>query len=290
MFKINKALDYGKLLQDQAKGKLLKKQLEFPLYVGIKWDGNAVVVIKTDESIKYYTSGNHEYTHTEGATIFDGIHIPTGYAYIAERIGTDGKLGDRVNCNLRGPRGNQTSTGHSYKVHDMIPLDDYYRGRASELYADRRRTLRDILDGNLGAWASDRLVTTIEEAERFLKEFTRLGYEGLMLKDPRWLWKNTKSRKPECAKWKKRNTADLLCMDVTEGEGKYEGMIGSLMLQDSAGREVFVGSGLSDAQRALDRNVFIGEVVEIEYEQLLDTYIQPTFITLRLDKSIGDID
>ena len=35
---------------------------------------------------------------------------------------------------------------------------------------------------------------------------------------------------------------------------------------------------------------FIGKVIEVEYEQLLATYIQPTFVCVRDDKTIEDID
>ena len=79
-------------------------------------------------------------------------------------------------------------------------------------------------------------------------------------------------------------------MGITEGEGKYKGMIGSLVLQDASGRIVSVGSGLSDAYRSKASIAYIGKVIEIEYEQILDTYIQPTFVTVRLDKTKEEID
>ena len=49
-------------------------------------------------------------------------------------------------------------------------------------------------------------------------------------------------------------------------------------------------SGLCDFSRGRDSSVFVGSVVEIEYEQILDTYIQPTFICIREDKTAEDID
>ncbi|MCI4436934.1 MAG: hypothetical protein JHC33_09030, partial [Ignisphaera sp.] len=95
-------------------------------------------------------------------------------------------------------------------------------------------------------------------------------------------------RNIEFCKYKKRRTADLLCIDTTPGEGKYVGKIGALVLVDSDGRRVQVGSGLSNAERSNPDNYFIGNIIEIEYEQIIDTYIQPTYITVRHDKDKGD--
>jgi len=92
-------------------------------------------------------------------------------------------------------------------------------------------------------------------------------------------------------KYKKRPTVDLLCIGTAKGEeGKqYEHAIGSLILQDSKGRTVNVSSGLSKELRFKDPDTFIGKVIEIEYEQIIDTYIQPAFICIR-EKNPEDID
>ncbi len=288
MAKINKALDYNKLLNDQAKGKLLKKHLMFPLYAGIKYDGNYTVILKEAQGlVTYITSGGHIYTNNE-PTVFDLATIPIG-AYFAERIGTTGELGDRVNCSLRGTRGSQKAIDHRYKVFDCMPLVEYEAGKSLLPYHLRRDIIRELFD-TTGSLASDTPIHTRGELDTYLKAITDRHWEGLMLRDPMWYWEHTKSRKVGLCKYKKRPTADLYCFDVAEGEGKYVGMIGSLGLRDSAGREVWVGSGLSDEERGSHPDYFKGEVIEIEYEQIIDTYIQPTYITRRLDKTTEDID
>ena len=285
MAKIQKSLDFNKLLSDQAKGKLLKKHLSFPLYAEIKYDGNYTVV-KKDGLLTFITSGGHIYDNDEPTIFHKDNNLPNG-VYLCERIGTDGKLGDRVNCSLRGSRGAQTAHGHKYIVHDYLSLADYELGNSAFSFHLRRKKLEDICPNDI---AKSKIVNTREELEEFLKLVVSLGYEGLMLKDPNWYWKDSKSRTIDCAKYKKRPTADLICIDTTEGEGKYENMIGSLVLEDSKGRRVSVGSGLNDSLRALHPNEFVGQVIEIEYEQIIDTYIQPTFIEVREDKTIEDID
>jgi len=287
--KIQKALDLNKLYADQAKGKLLKKHITYPIMAGIKYDGNYTVIIKENkDSIRFFTSGGHEYGNDED-TIFHDTHVALG-VYIAERIGTDGKLGDRTTCALRGSKGSQIAYGHKYMVHDYLTEHEYHKGLSEEDADERINTL--VLNTGLH---SDYIVATREVhnkdyLDKYLEEVVSKGYEGLMLKNPYCMWKNTKSRTVDLVKYKKRPTADLLCIGYTDGTKKYEGMIGALVLEDSKGRQVSVGSGLSDDDRKVEPSYFIGQVIEIEYEQIIDTYIQPSFITMRLDKTKEDID
>jgi len=288
---MNKALDLNKLFNEHKKGKLLKKHPVFPMWAGIKYDGNYVTVIVDNRGDPIFTtSGGHVYNN-DAPTIFDDV---AKGVYIAERIATDGKLGDRKNCSLRGPRGSQTAYGHSYMVHGYIPLEDFSKGRAIDDY----EFLRDYVTTFIPAEnvVQEVLINNMEELKLELDRVVALGYEGIIGKRPSWLWKNTKSRTIDLIKYKTRPTVDLLVIGTKEGDKKYEGMIGSLILRDKTGRTVDVGSGMTDAERLLDPNHFIGAVVELFYEQIMDTYIQPTFgdeyegVLIRHDKTKEDID
>lgn len=286
--KIQKSLDYNKLLQQQAQGKLLKKKLSFPLIAQIKYDGAYTVIeIAIDKDPVFHTSGGLQYRNNKTPEWV--YYLKPGF-YIAERINKGGKLGTRRYTALTGPKIDQLSTGHDYMLHDYLTYEEYQAGKATAPYYRRLTELVDqfnIPDTNL---VESKVVYSMHHLEQMLKDVTKHGYEGLMLKDPDWLWEDTKSRKIECAKYKKRPTADLLCVGVTDGTGKYEGLIGALVLQDSKGRQVQVGSGLSDHDRSKFNEWFIGQVIEIEYEQLMDTYIQPTYIARRSDKTEEEID
>ena len=297
MAKINKALDLNKLFIEQGKGKLLKKNLKWPMFGSIKYDGNYVVVIKEAQGlVQYITSGGHIYGHpvTE-PTIFDNSEMPVN-VYIAERIAGKGLLGDRDRCSLRGPRGNQVSYNHTYKVHHILTLDEYYNGIADTTYSEMLPTLyKDI---GIMSLVRNKMLHSQQEVDAYLREVVAQGYEGIMLKAIDWVWKDTKSRTIGCAKYKGRPTVDLLCVGIEDAEegSKYDGMIGKLLLKDSQGRTVRCGSGMSDEDRGRDYHYFIGEVVEMFYERIADTYIQPTFgseyegVLIRHDKSSEDID
>ena len=49
-------------------------------------------------------------------------------------------------------------------------------------------------------------------------------------------------------------------------------------------------AGLDDTDRSGLHAYYIGKVIEVEYEQILDTYIQPTYKTIREDKTKEEID
>lgn len=281
---MNKALDFNGLLEAQKNKLQLKKQLKFPLWAELKLDGNYVSVKVEDGKATFITSGNLQYTHDDmGGYIFQTL--PNG-VYLAERIAGKGKLGDRVRCNLTGPKIAQKSIGHTYTIHDWIPINDWVEGNTIFDYAHRSTVLVSTVPSEF--LPLGKLVFSIEELDDLLKMVCNDGYEGLMLKQLDWKWKNTNSRTVDLCKYKKRRTADLRCIGVTGGEGKYNGKIGSLTLQDSNGRVCNVGSGLSDSDRSLRPEFFIGRIIEVEYEQIIDTYIQPTFIGIRFDKEVEE--
>ena len=144
-------------------------------------------------------------------------------------------------------------------------------------------TARDLLEHVNYVEVIEQELVTGKIAREKVKDLVAQGWEGAMLIEPSSLYEVAK-RVNHAIKLKGRKTADLMCIGIEPGEGKYEGFIGSLVLEDSKGRRVSVGSGLNDQDRDKNREYFIGKVIEIGYEQIMDTYIQPTFICIREDK------
>jgi ATP-dependent DNA ligase len=175
-----------------------------------------------------------------------------------------------------------------WKIFDYVTIQDYEAGYCDIPYVERWSYLMEQIPSQYLAYNMESL--EIAHDEMFLDKVTKAGYEGIVSVDYFHKWKATSSRRWEAIKWKKRPTADLLCVGVKEGEGKYDGMIGSLLLTDKEGLSVYVGSGLTDEDRLKAPEHFINKVVEIEYEQKMDTYIQPTFIRIRDDKEKHEID
>lgn len=108
--------------------------------------------------------------------------------------------------------------------------------------------------------------------------------EGVVFKDGNLLnW----------CKWKPRNTVDLIVMGYTEGQGKYSGMIGAIVLgyMERPGMitEVTRVSGMCDITR-LDitehKQEYLNRVVEVEYQYVASRggLRHPQFKCFRDDK------
>lgn len=136
----------------------------------------------------------------------------------------------------------------------------------------------------------DELTDGVEDhAASLLANAKARGIEGWILKDHNY------------ANWwklKESNTCDCIVVDVKEGNGKYAGLVGALIvaLHDGSKQKVVANvSGMSDMERAeiteLDNDgQLIGRVVEVEYQYVGERgkLRHPRFIRFREDKPAVD--
>lgn len=87
-----------------------------------------------------------------------------------------------------------------------------------------------------------------EALNQLLEEISIAGGEGLMLhhQDARY----QSGRSDAILKYKLHQDAEAKVLGYTAGKGKYEGMVGALIVEDESGRRFRLGSGLSDADRS----------------------------------------
>ena len=280
----------------QNKGKDLHKVpksrlVDGPYYVSKKFDGHYVQIQYKDGQVKMWTSGGKEF-YLENLAIYieenftEDFHIECEFNY-----GCLGKLGDRgKSAKLTTYRTNLSkgivTKGDSYK--DLFTILDLLDVRYN--FEKRLNNIVDMFYGD--DWFRIPIHTRVYKlstAQVLAESYIREGYEGAMLKAPGHVYQSGK-RTNDIIKIKHRLTADLLCIGWKMGTGKYEGMIGALELRDSEGRTVWAGSGLNDTDRAMDGNYYKGKVIEIEYERIDETYIQPIIKQIRLDKTAEEID
>ena len=275
---------------DKLPAKTLKT-FDTTLYaVSTKYDGNQVFITKTDGLIEFWTSDWKQfYMPRIAGKIYAMLHGSTNCTIIAEmNYGINsGKLGDRtkVQGKITTARVNFTKGLPCSLDEDLVILNifDFILDGTDLTYNDRM-----ILGKQYNLPLVDTMLMTGANAIIHAKKLIKEGMEGAMLIRPGSFYQKGK-RVNYSIKLKYRPTADLLCIGTVPGEGKYTGMIGALVLQDSNSRIVCVGSGLNDIDRKQANSLsYIGKIIEINYEQILDTYIQPTFVQVREDKNESD--
>lgn len=262
---------------------------KWPCIVTEKLDGIRRILVKENGVVKCYSRSGHEDTGlieiTEEAkylpdnTVYDGELLAKG-SYknsIALRQATSSL------ANSGGPK-----TGLTFNVFDMIPLDEFKSGISKWSALDRKirlaATLRDESVGILteDAWKAIccygvelefehikpvpilGLVKNISEVEPIVAAIWARGGEGVMLNST--VGKYEIKRSKELLKVKHTEEHVLTIVDMIEGTGKFEDMLGALIV-DYKGNKLGVGSGFTDQQRRYiwsNYSAYIGLQVEIE--------------------------
>lgn len=257
----------------------------------IKYDGNLIFIRCKEGDVRFFTSNWKEFYLPK---IAEKLSKPIfrDYCFVAEFMyDCEGKLGDRtksaVLTSLRTAFNKGLSNPSDFNE-DLVNIKIFDHVTHSPF--DGTLGLFNILSKLNTKNISFVEFSPVEDVESLFEQLESVcadGWEGLMLRNTA-SWYKPGKRVRDLIKLKKRKTADLLCVGVVEGIGKCDG-IGSLTLKDSKGRLVNVGSGL-DYSESVRKGDFIGKVIEISYEQILDTYIQPVFIRVRDDKTENEID
>jgi DNA ligase-1 len=97
-------------------------------------------------------------------------------------------------------------------------------------------------------------------------------------------------------KLKAEESADLICVGVEKGAGKYANMIGNLICETSDGLlNTGVGTGLKDEDRSKDPSEFIGKIIEVAYNEVISSkgrdtksLFLPVYKQIRFDKNVAN--
>lgn len=132
-----------------------------------------------------------------------------------------------------------------------------------------------------------RTFTNLVEMKQICGKALYAGYEGLVLKDPNGVYERKRSK--AWLKVKQVLDEDCPIIGFFEGEGKYENMLGGVIVRRKNGYESKVGGGFSDTLRSYIWNhqrEFLGKHIEIHYQE--DTpdgdFRQARFKKFRPDK------
>jgi len=285
LVEINWAPQKGKAF-DKLPAKTLKIFDSTMYLVSTKYDGNQIFIVKDKNKIRWFTSDWKEFNLPIIAE--DLKKYPHNFVIVAEmNYDAIGKLGDRTKvqgkittARTRFKKGLDNGIDES-KV--CIKCFDYLAKCTDGVgYEDRM----SLLDSMGRSFISQLQVVKLQlmsgrRAKKHAKVLAQNGWEGCMAVEPGSLYHFGK-RVNHSIKLKDRPTVDVLCIGVKYSEINPED-IGSVIVRDNEGRECAAG-GLSDELKAKDPEYFIGKIIEISYEQIMDTYQQPQFECIRDDK------
>lgn len=190
-----------------------------------------------------------------------------------------------------------------FNIFDWLPLSEFIQGQSSLDYAQRKVVLdKWFYDFEATSKSPIQLVKTLywgsdmEAISKLQNMADEEGWEGLMLNlaEGFYVTKRTSS----LLKLKKFKSADILVLDMYEGEGRNKGRLGGLTCQFKDFK-VDIGYGFSDEEREAfwaDPSKVVGKIIEIKYFQ--ETTNQNGgkgirfggFKTVRHDKTIDDIN
>lgn len=181
-----------------------------------------------------------------------------------------------------------------FVIWDSLTLKEFREGLSTRPYTERfgEAIKATFMTTKLKPVPSFR-VYSMKEAQAIADEYISEGGEGVIIKKLDTIWKDGTSK--DMVKIKAVLDADLLCVDVEEGSGKYKGKVGALVLETVCGKlRVKVGTGLTDLDRAKPFDYYIGKVIEIQYNEFIkskskntDSLFLPRFIEVREDKNVA---
>jgi DNA ligase-1 len=275
------------------------KKLSYPVYSQLKLDGMYVDIIVKDGTVNYMSRKGSILPFNDNERDGELIKYANGYVIQGEALVT----GDSVESILTRTSGNGYLNSDDidvnkihYHVWDCIPVEDFEKKKCNKPYVDRFAKVEKFTH-QCGDWI--RLVETRKcnnqnEVIEHFKEVRATGQEGTVVKNLGMIWKDGTSK--DQLKFKVVVECDMVVTGFNPGEGKYEGMVGSLIIQSSDGLIETSVSGFTDADRK-HITTFINEMIEdetiitVKYNDVLTNensdnlaLFLPRFVKIRYDK------
>lgn len=179
-----------------------------------------------------------------------------------------------------------------YNIFDLIPIEEFHKKKSKMVYSERRVYLDTIENSQyqivipvLGIFKlNDEKLTVLFE------KVIEQGNEGLMLNNANGLYQCKRTK--DILKVKSENEIDLRCVDVLEGQGKFENSTGSLAVEYK--NNIVKIPSMKDELRDYfwnNKEQIIGKIITVKYcEETQNKDGQyslrfPRFVGLREDKN-----
>ena len=301
------------MLAQPMKDKFIQK-IKYPAFAQLKSDGaRCICIIDNNANIKLVSRNNKEYHGLDflksqihrtfasadsqliGNVVLDGELLVVDNGNTLPRQISNGI----INKSSKNTISEDESKKVVFVVWDIIPYAEYFSGVCNTTYDNRFANLQLLMNQNSHVTIiENHEVNSLVEAKVVFQKYVSDGLEGIILKNKAGIWKDTRSN--DQVKFKVEIMSDLICTDIIEGTGKYEGMLGALVCKTRDGLvNVNVGSGFNENQRVEyweDKNLIINKIVEVKHNGVItassgnSSLFLPIFQYIREDKTLKDAD
>jgi hypothetical protein len=297
--------EFPVMLCSQFDQKLVDK-IRFPAAVQIKHDGMRFAAIVRQSTVEY-RSRNGKQLHLLGTLDHDFINLAqqlkmTNVVFDGELlvVKNDDVLDRQTGNGILNSANKGTITlEEANLVHaviwDIIPYQHFVAGKFECKYRDRWSLLNTLKLSNKIQLVKHDVVHNMEDVNDLFNQYLDDGEEGIILKSFDGIWEDKRSKSQ--IKFKNESTVELRVKGIQEGNGKYQGMVGSLECESEDGLlKVSVGSGLNDDLRKSINKSIVDTIIEIKYNTKIKdkkgnvSLFLPVFIRQRLDKNIADLE
>ena len=234
-------------------------------------------------------------------------------------VDSDGKLLSRkvgngiINKAIKGTISLEEAKMVRAQLWDVIPLSEFKAGiskkKYSERFAEVSKAIANVAPKGIDATASqlagktmkfwaipNKVVHSLEEAQEHFEELLSQGEEGTILKNLEGLWEDSRSK--HLVKLKAEKDCDLEIVGWNPGNGKFEGMVGSLQMASSDRLvEVNISGFPDDLRKEITENInsLIGTIGTVLYNERIsskgrtaDSLFLPRFVEFRSDKTVAN--
>jgi len=272
--------------------------IKFPAIAELKYDGVRAYFLRgrfysrTGKEIVLPSITNSISSKEEYTDLFLDMEITLLSGKKTDRTTVSGM----INSAMKGGHDKIDTSLLYFNVFDAMPADVFEAKKEIGTLKIRKFFAEEFVSRNshlnfrmVEHW----IVRNEQELARLYNEKVKSGYEGLVVKQDTSYYQFGK-RSDAWSRFKPTKSADLTCVGVIAGKGKYENLIGSLVLSgvvEDKQIEVKAGSGMTDADRSKPPDYYLNQTVEVNYDSITQdkttgefSLFQPRFVCVRFDK------
>ena len=273
-------------------------KVEFPALAQLKYDGVRLVCLVDGTKVEFRTRSGKIVWLPEFANLVRSSFSEASFILDGEITSLSGKMEDRtkvsgwINSAMHGTQIDETKL--KFTAFDAMDYADFMSTKCTWEYTYRFNLVRKLINTINNPYiqlAETIQVNNINQVEALYADKLSQGFEGLVLKSSSHLYSFKRSK--DWIKMKEIKSTELVCIDVQEGTGKYEGSIGALICQgtvDGKQVRVRVGSGLTDKDRDQSPSSYIGKDIEVKYNTTIQDSVSkewslflPRYVGIRFD-------